>query len=144
MYPKQADLFWGLNQNFIQTVTALATRESFEKGDYLFHAGSPATHFYILINGNIKLIIGESGQKVFQSDRVGEIFGWSALLCRDSYSASGFCKEASVLLKYDRQRFGRLLEHDTQSAMLFYRQLARSLGERLLQSYRKIEPSILA
>jgi CRP/FNR family transcriptional regulator len=141
MYPKQADLFWGLNQNFIQTVTAIASKESFQQGDYLFHAGSQATHFYVLISGSIKLIIGESEQVVFQSDRVGEIFGWSALLNREEYSATGFCQQPSVLLMYDQEHFNRILEKDPESAFLFYRQLSRSLGDRLLETYRKIEPS---
>jgi len=138
MYLKQTELFWGLNQNFIQSATAIATRESFDKDDCVFKANEPAIRFYVLIRGKIKLALPETEQVVYRSDCVGEIFGWSALLDRKTYSVSGFCEEPSVVLVYDQLRFRRLLEKDTESARIFFRQLACELGERLLSCYQLV------
>ena len=39
MYIRQTDLFWGLSQNVVNRVMAMAEREAFAKGDVLFHSG---------------------------------------------------------------------------------------------------------
>jgi CRP-like cAMP-binding protein len=101
----------------------------------VFHEGDPARHFFILVRGCVRLTLGEAARPVYTSSRVGEIFGWSSLIGRASYSASAQCLEDTVLLKIDRQRFLRILEKDSFGALTFYRQLSEALGDRLLFLY---------
>lgn len=137
MIIKQADLFCGLNHNFIKDLMAIASRTSCNQGDIIFDSGSPAAHFYILIQGCVRLRLGHAGREVFTSCRIGEIFGWSSLIGRYAYSASAECIEPATLLKIDRQQFQSILEKDLASGLLFFKQLAAALGSRLIQLYER-------
>ena len=136
MYLKQADLFWGLSQGFIQTVTAIATKKEFAEGDTIFCAGEPARHFCILIHGKVKCLLDPTGKRVYASDRIGEIFGWSALIGQEKYTASVICEHPTMVLMLEKDRINRLLAEDVDSAMVFYRQLACTLGRRLMEMYQ--------
>ena len=136
MYIKQADLFWDMDRDFVKEVMDVAVKDSHKKGDFLFHEGSPASYFYILIKGHVKLVIGEVGQLVHTVDYPGEAFGWSSLLDRDVYSASAECQEPTTLQKIDRRDLQKILEKDPVNGLIFFRRLAGTIGNRLLWSYK--------
>lgn len=146
MYFKQSDLFWGLGHNFIKMVMAQSTRHKYDSGAYIFRKGDPANHFYMLIKGNIRLKIGDSGQVVHTVCQAGECFGWSALLYRPTYSASAECREPSDLVLIEAKRFNRIIEEDKANGYLFMKRLAGIIGNRLIQNYRLVSnmPSIEA
>ena len=141
MYIQQADLFWGMNRNFVKAVMDMAEKETFQKGDILFREGDPATYFYILIKGRAKLIIGEDGPVVYTVDHAGEAFGWSSLIDRDVYSASAECTEVTTLQKIDAKTFHKTLEKETTNGLIFFKRLAGLIGNRLLWSYKMITAS---
>lgn len=137
MIINQADLFYGLNHNFIKDLMAIASRTSCVAGDMVFESGEPAGHFYILVQGCVRLRVDPAGREVFNSCRVGEILGWSSLIGRPTYSASAECIESATLLKIDRQAFQSMLDNDHFSGMMFFKQLAAALGGRLIQLYAR-------
>lgn len=139
MYLKQADLFWGLSQDFIRHLTAEATKQSFLQGDRVFCAEDPADYFYVLIRGQIRLLVGPTDQRVYISDQIGEAFGWSALIGRGTYSATCICDQSAVLLRFDKAHVLRLLDQDPVSAAIFYKHLAGALGDRLLHLYQSVK-----
>jgi CRP-like cAMP-binding protein len=139
MYLKQADLFWGLSQQFIQALTSEAIKQTFKPGEVVFRLDDPADFFYVLIQGKIRLEVGQVAQGVYVSDRTGEAFGWSALIGREKYSATCICDQASVLLMFEKGHVARLLNRDAESASIFFKHLAAALGDRLLQLYRMIQ-----
>lgn len=138
MYFQQADLFGGMSQNFVKEIMSVAEKESHQKGHFLFHEGDPATYFYILIKGRIKLTIGEIGQMVHTVDHAGEVFGWSSLIDRDVYTASAECTKDTMLQKFDRKALQKILEHDPANGLFFFKRLAVTIGRRLLSSYKMI------
>jgi CRP-like cAMP-binding protein len=139
MYLKQADLFWGLSQQFIQALTSEATKQTFQPGDIVFRLDDPADFFYVLIQGKIRLAVGQAGQGVYVSDRTGEAFGWSSLIGREKYSATCICDQAAVLLMFEKGHILRLLNRDAESASIFFKHLAAALGDRLLKLYQVIQ-----
>ena len=139
MYLKQADLFWGLSQDFIRHLTAEATKQTFLPGDKVFCVGDPADYFYVLIQGKIRLLVGQSGHGVYISDQIGEAFGWSALIGREKYSATCICDQTAVLLRFDKGHVLRLLDQDAESAAIFFKHLAGALGNRLLHLYQTVK-----
>ncbi len=141
MYIQQSDLFWGMNRDFVKEVMNIAVKESYQKGDFLFREGDPAANFYILIKGRVKLTIGETGQMVYTVDRSGEAFGWSSLLERDVYSASGECKQETILQKLDSRALLKLVEEDPVNGLIFIKRLAGLIGNRLVWSYKMITSS---
>jgi len=111
---------------------------SHEKGDVLFRQKDQAQYFYVLLNGRVKLGVGEREQMVYDIRQNGEAFGWSSLIGRDIYSASAECIEPSKLLKTDSEKLRKVLETDPSNGIIFFKQLAATLGNRLLESYKMI------
>lgn len=138
MYIQQSDLFWGMDRNFVKEVMEIAARESYQEGDFLFHEGDPANYFYILIKGRIKLTVGESGPVVYTVDHAGEAFGWSSLIGREAYSASGQCLEPTVLDNFKADQVQKIIEKYPNQGLVFFKRLAGLIGHRLLSSYTMI------
>jgi len=141
MYIQQSDLFWGMNRDFVEKVMNIAEKKSYRKGHFLFREGDPATNFYVLIKGQVKLMIGETSQMVYTVDHAGEAFGWSSLIERDTYSASGECMEETILQKIDSRAFLKIMEQDPLNGFIFIKRLAGLIGNRLVWSYKMITSS---
>jgi CRP-like cAMP-binding protein len=135
MILKQADLFQGLSHHFIKDLMSIANRVSYSEGEVVFLSGDAAEHFYILIQGCIRLRLGQGGREVYTGSTLGEIFGWSSLIGRKDFTASAACSAPTTLLKIDRRQFAVILERDLSSSLLFFKQLAKVLGNRLIQLY---------
>lgn len=148
MYMMQRDLLGGMSKDFVKQFMDLALKETHRKGYLLFQEGKHASHFYILLKGVVKISFGDAGHTVYTVDHPGEAFGWSSLLGRRGYSASAECSEPTKLLKIDASKLRDFLEKNPVDGSLFYRHLADTLGNRLLQTYRmlsgapQVQPSL--
>jgi len=140
MYIKQSELFMGTSMDFVKKFMDISQMASHPKGEILFREYDPAGYFFILLSGRVKLSIGDTGQMVYEASRVGEAFGWSSLIGGNEYSASAECMEPTKLLKTDNQKFRRVLDQDPDNGIIFFKQLAATLGNRLLESYKIISP----
>ena len=134
----QGDLIWGLPHLFVKTFMDITTKKSYEKGQIVFHEGDDASFFYTLIQGSVKLSIGETGEEVYIVDQAGEVFGWSSLMDRSHYSASAECLEPTYLLLIEKEKLEGILKRDPANGMIFYKNLSQTLGNRLLKSYKII------
>ena len=141
MYIRQSDLLLGTSMDFVKKFMDICHMVSHEKGDILFHENDEARHFYILLNGRVKLSVGGGSQVVYDIGQNGEAFGWSSLIGRDVYSASAECVEPTKLLIADRIKLGKVLNDDPANGLIFVKQLAATLGNRLMESYKKIPSS---
>ena len=135
MYLKQSDLFTGLGHNFLKQTMAIAEKVSFEKGDFILKEGEPADHFFILIEGQISLLLGDTGKVVYQSSGLGEIFGCASLIGRDTYFLTARCDGPSVILRIDRKKMEKILTADIPPPCLFFKQLSGAIGNRLMTMY---------
>jgi len=140
MYFKQSELFTGTSMDFVKKFMDISEMSSHKKGEVLFHENDPAKFFFILLNGCVKLSVGDPEHMVYNSKRNGEAFGWSSLIGGDVYSASAECLEPTKLLKTDSDKLSRILEEDAENGMIFYKHLAATLGKRLLETYKVLKP----
>ncbi len=138
MYFQQSDILKGLDENFITKFMEITKKETSTTGHILYKEGDRANHFYILLNGCVKLSIGEAGHSVYTVDRPGEVFGLSGLMGLEKYAAIAECRETAMLLRIEVGELHKLLQKDEHSGLIFYRNLAGSLGNRLLQAYRLV------
>ena len=138
MHLKQSDLFTGLGHNFLKQTMAIAEKVSFEKGALVFQEGKPADYFFILIEGQISLLLGDPGRVVFQSSCLGEIFGCSSLIGRGTYFLTARCDQPSVFLRIDGREMEKILSTDIDNGCLFRRQLSCAIGNRLLTVYAQL------
>ncbi len=134
----QGELLSGMAMMFVKEFMDIAEMKSYEKDVFLFHEGEPADHFYTLIKGSVRLSIVKAGHKVYKVSNAGEAFGWSSLLDRDTYTASAECADATTLLKFDSKRLTELLKKHPESGLIFYRNLSKNLGNRVMTLYKII------
>jgi len=140
MYIKQSELFTGTSMDFVKKFMDICEMSSHKKGEVLFRENDPARFFFILLNGRVKLSIGKPEHVVYNAERNGEAFGWSSLIGGDVYSASAECLEPTKLLKTANNKLSRILDEDTENGVIFFKQLAATLGKRLLETYKVITP----
>ena len=138
MYIKQSELFTGTSMDFVKKFMDISEMSSHNEGEILFRENDPAKFFFILLNGCVKLSVGQPEQVVYEARRNGEAFGWSSLIGGDVYSASAECMEPTKLLKTDSDRLTQILEADSENGIIFFKQLAATLGSRLLEAYKVI------
>ncbi len=133
MQLRQGDLFWGMEIDFVRQVTEQTQHISCKEGDSLFKVGDPAGFFYILLKGSVTMERGKG--KWYTAKQPGELFGWSALIHRKEFAASAFCDMDSELLKIERDPFLQLLESSPKDKAVLYEQLAKMIGNQLLDVY---------
>jgi CRP-like cAMP-binding protein len=133
----QSELLEGMGMLFVKDFIEVAIKTSYDKGDILFREGDPALSFYTMISGKVKLSIS-NGHHVYTISKPGEVFGWSSLVERDDYSATAECVEPTLLLRTDKNVFFKMIEEHQNISNIFYKNLSRTLGKRLLASYNVI------
>jgi CRP-like cAMP-binding protein len=137
----QADLLWGMEMLFVKEFMGITTAVQFEKGEVVFRENDSADFFYTLVEGKVRLSIGDPPKDVYTVDQAGEAFGWSSLVDRNYYSASADCLEPTRCLKLERGKFETLLRNHPESGLAFYKKLAGILGHRLIQCYQLMFPT---
>jgi CRP-like cAMP-binding protein len=140
MFIKQSALFTGTSMDFVKKFMDICETSAHKKGEILFRENDPAEFFFILLNGRVRLSVGEPQQVVYNAERNGEAFGWSSLIGGEVYSASAECLEPTKLLKTASKELSQILEDDTENGIIFFKQLAATLGKRLLETYKVITP----
>jgi len=135
MYFKQKDIFGSLSNDFVKEIMRIAETGSFQAGEQLFEEGDSADWLYILLKGRVKLSFGQTGQVVYVVNNAGEAFGWSSLVGRPSYSAAAECVTATKLLKFDKEKMQTIIEKDPANGVILFKNLAATLGNRLLHGY---------
>lgn len=137
----QADLLWGMDMLFVKAYMGITTTVRFEKDDVIFREGDPADYFYTLIEGRVRLSVGDPPREVYTIDQAGEAFGWSSLVDRNYYSAAAECIEPTRCSKLERKKLEALLKNHPESGLVFYKKLAGILGHRLVQYYQLSFPT---
>lgn len=131
MYLIQAEILRGLDERFTAKMMEVGVESSYEPETVLFDQGDPASNFFILVKGCIKLSIGDYKNSIYTVNQSGEAFGWSSLVGGQVYTASAKCVAPSTLKVFNRDHMETILSGDPDSAVLFYKNLALTLGNRL-------------
>jgi len=138
MFIKEAELFKGMSQEFMNELAKIMVEESYEKGTFLFQESDPPNFFYILEEGRVRLSIGGRGHVVQTLTDQGETFGWSSLVERDTYTSSAECVAQSKVIKIEREKLKKVFEKHLDDGVLFFKRLAGVIGQRLINSYNSL------
>jgi CRP-like cAMP-binding protein len=131
MYLQQTQILSGLDGRIADRMMEVGVKSSYDPGSVLFSQGDPALNFYILVEGRVKLSIGDHKNSIYTVNHTGEAFGWSSLVGSRAYTATAICIAPSTLKVFRRDDMEKILSGDPGSAALFYRNLALTLGNRL-------------
>jgi CRP-like cAMP-binding protein len=132
----QAELFQGIAEITRQKILESAREESYAPKEFLFRQGEPASHFFILGVGRIRLTMGQGELLAYVASEPNDLIGWSSLVENEAYTASAECLVPVKVLKIEKRRLDEILFQDPVSGMLFFRNLAAILGRRLVKSYQ--------
>jgi len=131
-------LFSGLDEENLQQVASICHRRNFVKGETVFAEGEPATGFYLLAKGGIKLckLSPDGREKVLHFVHPGETFAEAAFFGDGKYPAEARGVEAGELLLFPKEGFMGLLERNPRfslnliiSLSLLLRRFARQIEE---------------
>ncbi len=135
MFLPKSDVFKDLNHEAINDISEVAYQEIHQPGALLFSAEDPANHFFILVEGSVKLSIGENNRKEYFVKNLGETFGWSSVVGNQCYTAQAECMAPTTLLKISKSDLDSVFDRYEESGRRFYQGLAKSLGRRLIDVY---------
>jgi len=76
-------------------------------GDVLFRQGDPGDAMYVLLEGSLDVLVGET---VVENSTRGAILGEMALIDQSPRSATVVARENAALVKLDAIRFQRLIQ----------------------------------
>jgi CRP-like cAMP-binding protein len=136
MFLPQTQVFKDLRQETINDISEIAVEQSYDQGVTLFKRGEPANHFYILVEGKIRLGMGEQARMNYVVENLGEAFGWSSIVGNRSYTAEAECLEPSRCLRIEKNDLENVFDNHARSARVFYKRLAAALGQRLIDTHR--------
>ena len=135
---KKSLLFSGLDEENLKEVAIISTRVGFDKGESLFTEGEPATGFYLLSKGSIKLCkFSQDGkEKVLHFVHPAETFAEAAFFGDGKYPAEARALEKGEALFFPKDAFMGLLERNPRfslnlivSLSLLLRRFARQIEE---------------
>jgi len=136
MFIKEADLFQGVGVHTIGEIAMESTEKVFKRGDVIFREGDQAEAFYVLIEGNVEISIGERGAINFIVGRPGEVFGWAALV--DPYMRTGtvVCTADTKVLSVPTDVMERVMKKYPEDGLRIMRHLTSILAQRLRVAYQ--------
>jgi HlyD family secretion protein len=114
--------------------------QQYGRGEMIFAEGGMGDLAYVVREGEVEILKGGTGKPtVLRTMGPGEMFGEMALITTNPRAASAVAKTDVVLEVIDRVGFTRLLQADSEFAMLTMKRLAGMVPEaqsRLLSSFK--------
>jgi len=106
-------LFESLSDDQIELIAESTTLKQIRKGEHLFSELQPATAFFIVVSGSVKLykLSAEGGEQILHVQRAGDLIAEAIIFEFDTYPA--FCEalEDTVLLRLPKVEFLNILRH---------------------------------
>jgi CRP-like cAMP-binding protein len=104
------NLFDGLDDATLEAVIAASRRVRAPAGGFFFHQGAPATAFYVLVSGRVRLsqVTPEGNNVVMHFFGPGEAFAIIAALGHLAYPASAEVLEDAEAMAWDGEAFSAL------------------------------------
>jgi len=126
---QQIPLFAGVNEPVLADLERASYRKKVEKGVCLFFRGDPAEDFYLLLSGEIALVLTspDGRELIINVMCPGDFFGELGLLTRQPRSADAVARQAADLVVIPRQTFLAALEREPRMA----RRLLEATANRL-------------
>ncbi|HDP99110.1 MAG TPA: Crp/Fnr family transcriptional regulator [bacterium] len=103
----QAFLFQSLDAEQIEVVEACTSLRQVAKGEHVFNEGQPATAFYIMVSGMVKIYKLSAGgnEKILHIQLAGDLVAEAVIFEFDTYPAYCQALENTQLLRFSKEKF---------------------------------------
>jgi len=136
---KRCEVFVGLTDSDLRKVAGLPSwqRNTHNTGEFIFHENDVSKDFYILDEGEIRLVAIVSGNEAKSLTQVpvdtitkGDVFGWSSLVAPHSRSISAICVKPASVVAVDGAELSELMDCDHALGYEVMKGLVRVIGAR--------------
>ena len=134
---KPLDLFRSLSDEQLDQALEYAQTHRLLAGDHVFKQGEPATRFFVLLHGYLKVVqtTAEGEQIIVRYVNPGDIFGIAKAMRRPDYPASVFAVKESIALSWPSSEWDRLLGSNPALAS----NTLHTVGQRLQDAHTRIQ-----
>jgi CRP-like cAMP-binding protein len=132
-------VFAGFDDNQLKSLAMIADEHDFETSAIVFEEGARALKCYLLVKGNIDLLMKSeeeyhpTSRRYFSAGEInpGEVFGLSAILDPTAFKLTAQCAEGSTIIEFDGAALQALSQVDIHFAYQMMHLTAISLMQRL-------------
>ena len=137
----ESDLFKGVSQRFITRIANGAEEQTYKKNSTIFKKDEQASHFYVLVAGEVHIEIG-GAEQTFGVGKPGEVFGWSALVEPYRYTATARCVKETRVLKISRDLLEAAVKEHPGEGLAVLKNLTGIVARRLRYAYLQLVPEM--
>ena len=131
--------FGKFNDAQLRSLAMITVEIDYPSGTILFEEGKPASSLYLLIDGGVDLTFKSEEKfhpktsKIFQLGEInpGEVFGISAVIEPNIYTATSTAAKDCLVLQIDSKALQAIIESDIDFGYILIRQIAKTALERL-------------
>ena len=138
MIIKEVELFEGIAPDIMEEIVNICSEENYAKDSVLFKKGEEADCLYILVEGNIRLVIENGGSLSYTLSGPGQVFGWSSMVESGLYTSSSVCATAIKALKIEREKLDKVFGLHPDVGLKVLKRLAGVISQRLSNAYRDL------
>lgn len=137
---KRCEVFVGLEDSDLEKIANLSSWHinTYREGEFIFQENVAAKDFYILEDGEVKLLVGIYKEGMNAATQVavdtitkGDVFGWSSLVTPHLLTMSAICVESSAVLIVDGTELSILMDNNHSLGYEVMKGLVRVIGARL-------------
>jgi CRP-like cAMP-binding protein len=142
---RQCELFCELGDAELELIVPLCRERSYAKGETIFSADEQAEELYILQEGRVTLRIrlrsgvGPSGEVTIEDLEPGHIFGWSAVVKQQRFTATARALEAARVSAIPASDLNTLFGEHTHIGFVVMKQMANVIASRLRHTRTELE-----
>jgi CRP/FNR family transcriptional regulator len=131
---KKTELFGSLKESQLNVLLSHSSVESFPEGKTIFRQGEEAIYLYMLIQGDVDLMVKAEEQIDFMTSKIekeGAIFGTASLMEPSRYNVTAICLKATKVLIIEVNHLKKMMEEDPKMGMEMMKKLAAIYFNRL-------------
>jgi NTE family protein len=121
-------IFSFLGRAELAAVQELFVEETHQKGDTICRQGDEGNTFYVVLDGELDVLVGESSQLLIAVLKRGDFFGEMALLQGGKRTATVMASRRARLMSLDRTAFNTLFMKNPKALEYFTRILCKRLA----------------
>jgi CRP-like cAMP-binding protein len=120
----------------LERLLSLATIRRVEAGEAIFEQGAPATHFFLLLHGRLKVtqVTPDGQQIIVRVVHPGDLFGFAKALQRVDYPGTALCISESLAICWPTELWPQFIDRNPQLAVT----ALNTIGQRLEEAHTRI------
>lgn len=140
------EIFRYLSPNQIDTISNTAEVIHRVAGDTIYFMGTPATHLFVLLHGQVVLRLpGRGGiSLIIEQLSEGAMFGSCVCIDLDAYYLTAQCLTDVELLRVEAALLRRLMEDDLPMGFALQRQISKIYFKRYVETMKKLQSIVMS